>query len=77
MALDRRQDFVYAQYLVNYFVDFDQIFYMHLYWQDVDLDDWTMFFSIIFNRVMALAWCWNLVYAQYLVDQLMDFDKIL
>ena len=26
---------------------------------------------------MALDWCQNFVYAQYLVDQLMDFDKIL
>ena len=29
MALDRRQNFVYAQYLVNLFVDFNQILYMH------------------------------------------------
>ena len=36
--------FVYAQYLVNWFVDSDQILYMHWYWQDVDLDDWTIFF---------------------------------
>ena len=35
------------------------------------------YFSFIFNRVMALDWCWNFIYAQYLVDQLMDFDKIL
>ena len=53
-------------------IDFDPILYMHWYWQDVDLDD---FFSFIFNRVMAFDWCWNFVYAQYLVDQLMDFDK--
>ena len=38
---------------------------MHWYWQDVDLDDWTTF-SFIFNRVMALDWCRNFVYAQYL-----------
>ena len=44
MALDRHQNFVYAQYLVNEFVDFDQILYMHWYWQDVGLDDWTAFF---------------------------------
>ena len=44
MALDQRQKFVYAQYPVNEFVDFDQILYMHWYWQDVDLDDWTIFF---------------------------------
>ena len=35
------------------------------------------YFSFIFNRVMALDWCWNIFYAQYLVDQLMNFDKIL
>ena len=35
------------------------------------------YFSFIFNRVMALDWCRNIVYAQYLVAQLMDFDKIL
>ena len=35
------------------------------------------YFSFIFNRVMALDWCWNFVYAQYLEDQLMDSDKIL
>ena len=29
MALDQRQNFVYAQYLVNQFVDFSQILYMH------------------------------------------------
>ena len=33
--------------------------------------------SFIFNRVMALDWCRYFVYAQYLVDQLVDFDKIL
>ena len=29
MDLDRCQNFVCAQYLVNSFVDFDQILYMH------------------------------------------------
>ena len=43
-ALDWHQNFVYAQYLVNKFVDFDQILYMHWYWQDVDLNDWTIVF---------------------------------
>ena len=57
-------------------MDFVQILYMHCYWQNVDLDDWTIFL-FIFNRVMALDWCCNFVYALYLVDQLMDFDKIL
>ena len=57
-------------------VDFDQILYMLWYWQDVDFEDWTIF-MFIFNRVTALDWCRNFVNAQYLVDQLMDFDKIL
>ena len=35
------------------------------------------YFSFIFNRVMALDWCRNFVYAPYFVDQLMDFDKFL
>ena len=40
-ALDWHQNFVYAQYLVNWFVDFNQILYMHWYGQrvHVDLDD--------------------------------------
>ena len=76
MALDWRQNFVYAQYLVNWFVDFDQILYMHCYWQDVDLDDWTIYFVHFQQRYgpwLMLKFC----YAQYLVDQLMNFDKIL
>ena len=35
------------------------------------------YFLFISNRVMALDGHWNFVYAQYLVNQLMDFDKIL
>ena len=35
------------------------------------------YFPFIFNRVMALDWCQTIVYAQYFVYQLMDFDKIL
>ena len=33
--------------------------------------------SFNFNRVMALDWYRYFVNAQYLVDKLMDFDKIL
>ena len=49
-------------------------------WIDIDkLYIWMIeqYFSFIFNRIMALDWCWNFVYVQYLGDQLMDFDKIL
>ena len=35
------------------------------------------YFSFIFNGVMPFDWRQNSFYAQYLVDQLMDFDKIL
>ena len=76
MALDRCQNFVYAQSLVNEYVDFDQILNMHWYWQDVDLDDWKMFF-VHFQQMMDLDWCRNFVYAQYLVVQLMDFGTVL
>ena len=33
--------------------------------------------SLILNRVMALDRCQNFICAQYLVNQLIDFDKIL
>ena len=36
------------------------------------IEQYLSFFS---NKVMALDWCRNFVYTQYLVDQLMDFDK--
>ena len=45
LALDGRQNFVYVQYLVNLFVDFDQILYMH--WQNV---------QIIFHYFSAELW---------------------
>ena len=35
------------------------------------------YFLSIINRVMALDRCQNFVYAQYLVNKLMDFDQIL
>ena len=44
MALDRLQNFVYAQYLVNYYLDLDQILYMLWYWHDVYLGDETVCF---------------------------------
>ena len=66
---------IYAQYFVNEFMDFDQILCMHWYWQDVDLNDWTIFF--VHFQIMALDWCRNFVYAQYRLAQLMDFEKIL
>ena len=34
-------------------------------------------FSSIYNREMALEWCRNLVFAQYLENKLMEFDQIL
>ena len=34
------------------------------------------YFWSIFNRVMVLDWHHNFVYAQYLVNQFVDFDQI-
>ena len=77
MALDQRQNFVYAQYLVNWFVDFDQILHMHWYWQDEDLDDWTIFFVHFqqsYGPWLLSKFC---LYAQYLMDQLIDFNGVI
>ena len=56
------------------FVDFDQILYMCWYWQDIDLDDWKIIFRSFSTELLPLI---DFIYAQYLVDQLIDFDKIL
>ena len=45
MALDWRQNFIYAQYLeLIYGFRSNFVYHMHWYWQDVALDDWTIFF---------------------------------
>ena len=43
MAL--RQNFVYAQYHENSFIDFIQILFMNSYWQDQAWDCYTSFFA--------------------------------
>ena len=73
-------------------IDFRILFMLNILWIKlwisikfcvcIDIDKmqiWMIeqYFPFFFNRVMALDWCQNFVYAQYLVDQLMDFDKIL
>ena len=35
-------------------MDFEQILYMHWYWQDVDLDDYTIVFINLQQGYMAL-----------------------
>ena len=76
MALDRRQNFVYAQHLVNWFVDFDQILSMHWYWQNADLDYWTIFF-VHFQQIYGFWLMWKYVFLQYLQNKWVNFDKIL
>ena len=60
MALDQCQNFVCAQYLVNEFVDFDQILHMHWYWED---------------EIMNGFW-WNYVYALILYDPCCDLKSL-
>ena len=31
----------------------------------------------LYNTVMALGYCQNFIFAQYLVNKMMEFDKIL
>ena len=42
MALDWYQNFVSVQYLGNVLIEFDQILYKHLYWQDADLGRYSL-----------------------------------
>ena len=58
MALDLRQKFVSAQYLENQLVEFHQILYMHLSWQDLAWECYTSFFPHF-----ALELC-SLIYAK-------------
>ena len=74
MALDLRQIFVSAQYLVNKLTDSHQILYMHSYWQDLAWDSYTIF-SDIFTRVMALDLRQNFVSAHYLENNWLIFTK--
>ena len=53
MALDLFQNFVSVQYLGNEFIEIHQILYVDSYLQDVNLDGYTLFFQLVFNRVIA------------------------
>ena len=44
MALDWCRNFVYAQYLVDQLMHFDNILLMHWYWQNVGKDSYNLFF---------------------------------
>ena len=48
MALYLRQNFVSAQYLENQLVEFHQILYTHLSWQDLAWDCYTSFFANLY-----------------------------
>ena len=45
MTLDLRQNIVSAQYLKNNLTDFNQVFNMHSYWQDLAWDCYTSFIT--------------------------------
>ena len=77
--------FFYAQYLVNWFVDFDQILYMHWYWQNVDLG-WlnNMFCSFLttlwplidFNILFMLNILWTNWWILIKFCKCIDIDKV-
>ena len=52
---------------LNKWLNFDNILYIHWYIQDPRCIK-CMYFWSIFNRIMALDWRQNFVYAQYLVN---------
>ena len=41
--------FVSAQYLEKYFIEFNQILYVHLYWHDLSWDCYTSFFEHLYQ----------------------------
>ena len=49
MAFYLRQNFVSAQYLENHLVEFHQILYMQLSWQDVAWVCYTSFFTHLYQ----------------------------
>ena len=44
-----RHNFVSAQYLENNFIEFEQILYMHFYWQDLAWDCYASFFLHLYR----------------------------
>ena len=49
MALYLRQNFVSTQYLENQLVEFHQILYMHLSWQDLARDCYSSFLAKLYE----------------------------
>ena len=68
---------IFGQRLTELWPLIDQILHMHWYWQDVDLDAWTIFFVHFSTELRPLIGVEISFMYKYRVDQLMDFDKIL
>ena len=60
MALYLHQNLISAQYHENQLVEFHQILYMHLSWQDLPWDCYTSFFANLLPEL------WLLIYAKIL-----------
>ena len=75
MAIYSSQSFVSAQYLKNQLVEFHQILYMHLSWQDLAWDCYTSFFANSYQSY-GPSLTPNFVSAQYLETYLIYFHKI-
>ena len=68
---------VFPQYLQNKWMNFNQILYICIDKYMIHVVSIARYFLSIFNRVMVLDRRQNFVYAQYLVNQFVDFDQIL
>ena len=76
MALDLCQNFVSAQYLENKLTEFYQILYVHLYWQVLAWNYYTLFFAHLYQSYGP--WFMpNFTSAQYLENKLTEFHQIL
>ena len=77
MALELRKSFVSAQYLENKSSEFQQILYVHSYWQDLAWDCYTSFFLIFIPELWHLDLGQSFISAQYLENKLREFHQIL
>ena len=50
VCLSVRHNSISAQYLENKLTEFHKILYMHSYWQDLDWDCYTSFFTYLYQR---------------------------
>ena len=77
MGLGYCQNFVYAQYLANLSMEFDQTLYICIYLNHIKVGIVAVPFSQIYNTVMALGYHSELVSAQYFEIELIELNQIL